>query len=610
VREYLRSRWALRTGVLRLFPLVGMRLVALAIALQLLAGLLPVAFIVATSAVVGRIPAAVREGLDSPEWRSLRDALLLAGGMFVLQQAAAPLQWTVSQLIYSRVDDALRERATAASFGAVGVAVVEDEEAMDTLGDLIEPWRGTGFSPGSATVGTLYLIPRYVQWAVASVFVGIVYTWWAALAVASGALALRVAIRTGFGHLQRVERTRAPERRRSGYYRNLVVTPEAAKEVRVFDLLSWIRDRYAEQALAAVEPVWRVRRRSIFGAYTLASPIWLALSAVAVVGAARAAAGGSLTLGELAYVLQAIALVGSLGTVMEESDFQTEHGLRAFEGLEQLEERAAAEARLDGTSAEATGRPRSEIRFEGVTFGYDAARPVLRNLELAIPAGRSLALVGLNGAGKTTLVKLLARLHEPQEGRILVDGVDVRDYPVREWRRRLGAIFQDFVHYELPVRENVGFGAPELLLDDARVRSALARAGALELVGRLPRGLDTVLSRQYEDGADLSGGEWQRVAIARALMAVEGGATVLVLDEPTANLDVRAEVAFFDQFLELTRGLTTILISHRFSSVRRADRIVVLDEGSVVEEGTHAELLSANARYAQLFRLQAARFGS
>jgi ATP-binding cassette subfamily B protein len=303
--------------------------------------------------------------------------------------------------------------------------------------------------------------------------------------------------------------------------------------------------------------------------------------------------------------------VGALGTFVEGADHETEHGLRAFTGLERLERRVAAESPQRAGSVDASGAPRSEIRLERVTFGYgDGGRPVLRELNLTIGAGRSLAIVGLNGAGKTTLVKLLARLYEPQAGRITVDGCDLGEYPVSAGRRRVAAIFQDFVHYDLSVRDNVGFGAVELLHDDARVRAALQRAGALELVEQLPHGLETTLSREYADGAELSGGQWQRIAIARALMAVEGGASVLVLDEPTANLDVRAEAAFFDRFLDLTRGLTTILISHRFSTVRRADRIVVLEHGRVIEDGTHAELVAAGGRYAELFRFQAARFVS
>src|SRR5581483_10199736 len=319
------------------------------------------------------------------------------------------------------------------------------------------------------------------------------------------------------------------------------------------------------------------------------------------------AAHGSLTIGELAYVLQGIALIGNLGAFQYGIDHETEAGVRSFLGLETLERRIGDEERLRGGTADVDGVPRSEIRFEHVTFGYGAGeRPVLTELDLTIEAGKSLAIVGLNGAGKTTLVKLLTRLYEPQSGRITVDGLPLVEYPVARWRRRVAAIFQDFVHYDLPVRENVGFGAVELLHDDVRIRSALDRAGALALVDELPHGLETTLSREYADGTELSGGQWQRIAIARALMAVEGGAGVLVLDEPTANLDVRAEAAFFDRFLELTRGLTTILISHRFSTVRRADRIVVLEHGRVIEDGRHEELLAANGRYAELFHLQAA----
>jgi ATP-binding cassette subfamily B protein len=607
----VRDRIAFRLSVLRVFPYGG-KLVPVAALLQLVAGLMPVAFIVATSAIVGRVPAAVEHGLHSPEWRSLRNTLIVAGVLFALQQVIGPLQFMLQWNLALKIDDRLRERAARASFGPVGVEALEDPDTFDALADLADPQRGTGFTPGAACWGTLLLFALYVQWAVAATFIGIAYTWWAAVLLAAGSLTMRIAIRTGFGRHSRFEGSFAPLRRRRGYFRDLITSAAAGKEIRVFGLLAWLAAQYRQTAYAALHPVWRSRRRRIYGTYALSSPVWLALSAIATVGAARSAAHGTLTIGELVYVLQAIALVGTLGSFYEGADHETEHGLRSFAGLERLERRVADErSEATGATADPAGAPHREIRFDHVSFAYESGtHPVLRELDLRIDAGRSLAIVGLNGAGKTTIVKLLARLYEPQEGRILVDGVPLGDYPVRAWRRRVAAIFQDFVHYELPVRENVGFGAVDLLHDDGKIRSALERAGALEFVQRLPHGFDTPLSREYDDGADLSGGQWQRIAIARALMAVEGGAGVLILDEPTANLDVRAEAAFFDGFLELTRGLTTILISHRFSTVRRADRIVVLEQGRVIEDGTHEELLVASGRYAELFHLQAARFQS
>ena len=246
--------------------------------------------------------------------------------------------------------------------------------------------------------------------------------------------------------------------------------------------------------------------------------------------------------------------------------------------------------------------PSREIRFRNVSFTYPAAdQPVLEGLELTIPAGSSLAIVGQNGAGKTTLAKLLCRLYDVQAGAIEVDGVDLRELDVDGWRSRLAAVFQDFIRFELPLRDNVApAGAP----DDV-IREALTTAGASRLSE-----LDTVLARGYEGGTELSGGQWQRVALARALCAVRQGAGLVLLDEPTAQLDVRGEAEIFDRILSATRGTTTILISHRFSTVRHADLICVLEGGRVIELGTHEELMSAAGRYRTMFDLQASRFGS
>jgi ABC-type multidrug transport system fused ATPase/permease subunit len=251
----------------------------------------------------------------------------------------------------------------------------------------------------------------------------------------------------------------------------------------------------------------------------------------------------------------------------------------------------------------ADGLPASEVRFRNVTFAYPAGgeSAVLHGFDLTIPAGTSIAIVGQNGAGKTTLAKLLCRLYDPQQGSIEVDGVDLRALDLDSWRRRVTAVFQDFIRFELPLRDNV---APQGAPDDV-IRAALRQAGAADLAD-----LDTPLAKGYEGGTDLSGGQWQRVALARALCAVEMGAGVVLLDEPTAQLDVRGEAEIFQRILTATRGCTTILVSHRFSTVRHADRICVLDAGRVVELGSHEELMALGGRYRRMFDLQAERFAA
>ncbi|MBV9612106.1 MAG: ATP-binding cassette domain-containing protein [Acidobacteriaceae bacterium] len=270
-----------------------------------------------------------------------------------------------------------------------------------------------------------------------------------------------------------------------------------------------------------------------------------------------------------------------------------------------LRDRMRRVGELANGNRSATGMPAREIRLRDVTFAYPASgstgpnSPVLEHFDLTIPAGTSLAIVGQNGAGKTTIAKLLCRLYDPQSGAIEIDGVDLREFDVELWRSRVAAVFQDFIRFELPMRDNV---APRGAADDA-MQPALEAAGALNLAG-----LDTVLARGYTGGTDLSGGQWQRIALARALLAVNQGAGLVLLDEPTAQLDVRGEAEIFERLLAATRHCTTILISHRFSTVRHADRICVLEHGRVVELGTHDELMALGGRYRTMFDLQAQRF--
>jgi ATP-binding cassette subfamily B protein len=283
--------------------------------------------------------------------------------------------------------------------------------------------------------------------------------------------------------------------------------------------------------------------------------------------------------------------------------------LLEFEEITRREDAPAGATRAGGAPAAAVAA-RSAIRLDGVHFAYPGGRPVLDGLDLALSVGTSTALVGVNGAGKTTLVKLLTGIYPPTAGAVTVDGTDLRTLDADAWQRSFAVTFQDYLRYELPLRENVAMGAIDHLGDEDGIRAELVRVGLRDLLDELPDGLGTPLTRALPGGRDLSGGQWQRIALARALFAVRHGASVLVLDEPTAQLDARGEAEFYDAFLDLTRGVTSLVISHRFSTVRRADRIVVLDGGRITEAGTHDELVALGGTYARMFDVQARRFGT
>jgi ATP-binding cassette, subfamily B, bacterial len=370
----------------------------------------------------------------------------------------------------------------------------------------------------------------------------------------------------------------------------------------VFGLGGWLVDRYRSQFLLGMREPWGSLRRQNRVVMWLTVPV-LAAYAGACGYLGYAGFHGHVSLGTLAVMLPMLGATVMFGDITWD-DVALSWQMQGLPRIAALEtELVAATEELAGHRG-AAGLPTREVRFERVRFHYPgSARDVFDDLDLSIPAGRSTALVGVNGAGKTTLVKLLARLQDPVGGRILVDGAELSTLDARAWQRQVAVLFQDFARYPLPLRENIGWGAPEHVDDVVGLREVASRAGS-----GLALPENAVLSRHYPGGVDLSGGQWQRVALARALFAVRHGARMLVLDEPTAWLDARGEAEFFERFLEITEGTTSLIISHRFSTVRQADHICVLSGGRVTERGDHDSLLADDGLYAELFRLQAARY--
>ncbi|WP_254711853.1 ABC transporter ATP-binding protein [Streptomyces sp. TRM64462] len=619
------GRWL---DLLRLLPRAGAGLLLAAVVLNVVIGLLPLAFIVWMSVLLDRLPDAV--GGSAAD---VFGALVLALGAFVLQQLLAPFQTALGEVVTRRVDGHCVGGLMDTALRRAPVAALEREDTLELLSDARGAFDRLLPTPGDAAAGGLALIARYTQLLGAVVLVGVALSPWAALLTGATALVLRFGQRGSLGRFSGLWQGLAGARRRMTYVRRTASGTEAAKEIRVLGLAGWFRDRHHRDTRGYLDPLWEGRRRILLGPFVVLAAVGLAGGTGALLLLAGPAARGELSLLVLAVALQAVLIPLRFGVYFPESDVQTLYGMQAYGSLTAFTRRAGEEAGTETATATATatgtgpgpaatagsrdGAPApaapgltGAVRFEGVAFRYAPDGPaVLDGLDLEIEAGRSTAIVGLNGAGKTTLVKLLTRLHDPTAGRVTADGRDLRDLPAAEWQRRLAVIFQKFNQYELPLRDNVTLGAPGTGVPDPRAfDAALARAGLDDVLARLPEGPDTVLSRQYEGGLDLSGGQWQRVALARAFYAVERGARLLVLDEPTAQLDVRAEVAFFDRFLTMTKGLTSVVISHRFSTVRKADRIVVLEHGRVAEQGTHAELTALGGRYAELFRLQAQRF--
>ncbi|MBN9511897.1 MAG: ABC transporter ATP-binding protein [Alphaproteobacteria bacterium] len=603
-----------RVGALRnLRPFLAMvwrtspQLTALSIALRTLRALLPVATLFVGKLIIDDVvrlvqlpdkPATLQQWLDSGHLNEL--------GLLLLAEFAIAVLADVLGRVVSLVDSLLAERVTnASSVRLMAHAATLDLEDFEDAGFQDQLERARRQTSGRMTLMSQLFGQAQDLVTVASLAAGlIVFAPWLIVLL----LVALVPAFLGEAHFNAQSYTldfgRTPERRELDYVRQTAASVETAKEVKIFGLHGFLIDRYQRLAAAFYSANRRLalRRAAWGGLFTTIGTVAYYLAYAYI---AWRTLTGEFSVGDLTF------LAGSfrrLRTLLEQflQGFSSVAGQALY--LDDLF--SFFEVRPEILSPKNPlpfPRPiKHGFVFEGVGFAYPGAdRWAVRHLSFTLKAGEVVALVGENGAGKTTLVKLLTRLYDPNEGRILLDGHDLRAYDLGELRGSIGVIFQDFVRYNLTARDNIAVGRIDARRDQDRIEQAAERSQANEVVARLPGKYDQMIGKRFKNGVELSGGEWQKLAIARAYMRE---AEVLILDEPTAALDARAEFEVFQRFKELSQGKTAVLISHRFSSVRMADRILVLADGKVEAQGTHDELVAQEGRYAELFELQAAGY--
>ncbi|WP_327350915.1 ABC transporter ATP-binding protein [Streptomyces sp. NBC_01304] len=576
---------------------------ALYTVLSLATGLLPVAVAWLTKQLLDGLVA----GAPGPVLLAHGGGIAAAGlVMGVLPHATGYLRAELER----RVGLLAQDRLFAAVDGFQGLARFEDPQFLDRLRLAKEAGR---MSPNQAVDGVLGVLRST---ATVTGFLGtllLVSPLMAALVLGAGVPVLLAEVA--------LSRRRArmfwdigPAERRETFYSELLGTVAAAKEVRLFGIGSFLRTRMLTERRTANRARRRTDLREV-RVQSLLGVLAAAVSGAGLVWSVRVAQSGTLSVGDVTVFVAAVAGVQGALTAMAGEVARSHQALLMFEHYAAV---TTAGTDLPVREGDAELAPlRGEIEFRDVAFRYSDDHPwVLHGLNLRIPCGSSVALVGLNGAGKSTLVKLLCRFYDPTHGAVLWDGVDLRDIHPAVLRRRIGAVFQDFMHYDLTAAENIALGDLDALDDRDRIRQAAERAGAHPRITALPRGYDTLLSRMFhsgpaddpDTGVELSGGQWQRLALARAFL--RDRRDLMILDEPSAGLDAAAEHEIHTALRRHREGRTSLLISHRLGAVREADHIVVLAAGEITEQGDHEELMRLGGEYARLFTLQAQGYGS
>jgi ATP-binding cassette subfamily B protein len=598
---------------LRLFPVLrtaGIPLITALASVLLLESLVPAATAAALAQLVGRIDQA---GL-STLFQATLPPLALFGAVLLAGHAATAVSGPLAFLAASRIDGAHRAQVATIATSGASFAALEEPSVQSLIKEaMADRSQGYDCTPSDAAIGQL----RWLSCLVGAAAAGAVlasYAWWLVpLVLLPAAVNRIVRTRQDFG-LALQWRGAVTGELHADVWRRATVSPGEAKDIRIFGFAEWMVGRMQRHIEEANTGLWNYITAMVASSWKQFLLVCLGLVPAYVVVAADAAHGRA-SVGLATAVLAASwSLFQILGPNVDM--YQIVGGLRGLHALDELRravaptERAEPQENRGAGLAELTrGDKPPLVAFEKVSFRYPGTeRLVLEELDLEIRPGELLALVGLNGAGKSTLIKLLAGLYGPTGGRITVDGAELTSNQADAWRARLAMVFQDFVRYQLSAADNVALGWGDSPDHFALLEAAARDAGLNAVLDRLPDGWDTPLARSRSGGVDLSGGQWQQVVLARALYAVRRGAQLLVLDEPTAHLDVRTEFDVFERIAEKRGDTSVVLISHRLSTVRQADRIVLLDGGRIAEAGTHEELIALGGAYARMFEIQAERF--
>ncbi len=596
VREF----WSALRNTPQAFRLVwsaGRSAALVGIGLMLIAAILPAAQAWAGKLIIDAIVSASGQGMEiSAGFRSVLPYLVLELALVLVSSLTGQARAFSDRILQQQLTNHINSLVMRKAIG-LDLQFFENPVFYDTLQNAR---RQADFSALSIVRAILQMAQQLIT-LVSLVVLLLRFSPWLAVIVFVSAIPSFLSQSQYAEHAFRAVSRRAPEARLLNYLEMLLTGNETVKEIKLFGLGEPLLKRYQ-----TLFEKFYLEDRAIAERRTLAGLGWGMLSTLAYYGSyawiVLRAIAGLITLGDMTMFLSIFRQSqGSIRSLLDSLNQLYESNLFLDNLMTYLELKPLLVAPENGRIAPAPIR--QGIEFRHVCFRYPGSDvDVLRDIELHIQPGERLALVGLNGAGKTTLIKLLTRLYDPTEGQILLDGVDLREYDLTSLHQRFGVIFQDFARYQFTVRENIGFGQVDALDDMARIQDAADRGGASALIEDLPQGYETMLGRRWGKGQELSGGEWQKIALARAFMRK---AEVLVLDEPTASLDAEAEYEVFQRFGELMEGRIAVLISHRFSTVRMADRIALLSAGKILELGSHAELIALDGAYARLFNLQA-----